>query len=28
MQEKLWKVIGFWSMGLILFVATMVIIRW
>jgi hypothetical protein len=28
MQEKLWKFIGFWAMGLILFMATMIIIRW
>jgi len=28
MEEKLWKVIGFWAMGLILFIATFIIIRW
>lgn len=28
MQDKVLKVIGFWAMGLILFVATLIVIRW
>ncbi|MFL6672914.1 MAG: hypothetical protein ACJ8LG_06460 [Massilia sp.] len=28
MEDRLWKVIGFWAMGLLLFMATMIIIRW
>lgn len=28
MDNNIWKVIGYWAMGLILFVATLVLIRW
>ncbi|MDY0975029.1 hypothetical protein SOM61_08645 [Massilia sp. CFBP9012] len=28
METKFWKIIGFWAMGLLLLVATMIIIRW
>jgi hypothetical protein len=28
MEKKIWKVIGFWAMGLILLVATTIVIRW
>lgn len=28
MENKFWKVIGYWAMGLVLFVATLIIIRW
>lgn len=28
MENRLWKVIGFWALGLILFISTLIIIRW
>jgi hypothetical protein len=28
MENRIWKIIGFWAMALLLFIATMIIIRW
>jgi hypothetical protein len=28
MENRIWKIIGFWTMGLLLFIETMIIIRW